>query len=109
MSDRLPMDIKQADGDLVIESINREQYHDVEAVGEVGGHEILLHARVTDGTVTGGNQPKLTIHSGGEWTGETYLDGASITKTFESVWALDRTVGELLRKHGLEQVGGVGD
>lgn len=103
------MNIQPDEGDHVREAINRAEYVDHKAVGEVDGHEILVHARVTDSTLSGGFRPKLTVYVGGEYDREEdiYLSGSTVRETFETVWGLDEAFGRLSREHDLELVEGV--
>ncbi|MFC6720932.1 hypothetical protein ACFQHN_25845 [Natrialbaceae archaeon GCM10025896] len=60
-----PMNIQHHDGDQVRETINRVEYADTVAVGEVDGHEVLVHAQIDNGT------PALVVLAGGELDRET--------------------------------------
>lgn len=103
------MNIQNHDGDLVREAVNREEYNQQKALGEVEGHEVLVVARVSDSTPTGGFRPKLTVHVGGEYDDGVYLSGSSVTETFDELWELDEAFGELYREHDLEYVDGGND
>jgi hypothetical protein len=98
-----PMNIQQADpGDHVREAINRAEYWPHKAVGEVDGYEVLVSARVTESTATGGFAPLLTVHVDGEWKDGVYLGGASIAERYDSLHSLDRDFGRLSREYDLE-------
>ena len=108
--ERLPsMDLitpKERGDDPVQEAINRAEYFDHNAVGDVRGYTVQVTARVTKSMVGGGGfNPVLTIHVGGEWDAETatYLTGSAwkLRETFDSVWALNDRFGKLCREHGL--------
>jgi hypothetical protein len=101
---RLPsMTLKEDDSDPVREALNRAEYFDHIAVGDVDGYAVQLVAKVTEQGLTSGFNPKLTITVGGEWDHETgtYLGGSTIRRSFDTVWQLDKEFGELCREHGL--------
>jgi len=102
-SGRPSMSIIKHDSDPVREALNRAEYYDHVAVGEVDGYAVQLIGRVTEQGLTPGFTPKLTIFVGGEWDHETgtYLGGSRIRRSFETVWQLDKEFGELCREHGL--------
>jgi hypothetical protein len=97
------MTLKEADSDPVREALNRAEYFDHIAVGDVDGYAVQLVAKVTEQGLTAGFNPKLTITVGGEWDHETgtYLGGSTIRRSFDTVWQLDEEFGELCREHGL--------
>jgi hypothetical protein len=97
------MTIENHDSDPVREALNRVEYFDRVAVGEVDGYAVQLVAKVTDQGLTGGFTPKLTITVDGEWDHETgtYLGGSTIRREFDTVWEMDAEFGELCREHGL--------
>jgi hypothetical protein len=98
-----PMNIKSHDYDPVREALNREEYFDHVAVGEVNEHAVMINARVTESTTTGGFKPVMTINVGGEWDHETatYLGGSSLKYGYDTVWEMDQRFGELCREYGL--------
>lgn len=99
------MNIQSHDGDLVREAINREEYWEHTAVGEISEHdgrieyEVLVVARVAET-----NTPKLTVYVGGEWDGDVYLGGSSVSRIYDRLWNLDAAFGELYRTYDLEMV-----
>ena len=97
------MTLKKHDGDSVREALNRAEYFDHVAVGEVDDYAVQVVAKVTDSGLTTGFTPKLTISVGGEWDHETgtYLGGSTIRSSFDTVWQMDNEFGELCREHGL--------
>lgn len=105
------MDIQAHDGDLVREAINRAEYVDHTAVGDVDGYEVFVHARVTDESLSAGFRPKLTVHVGGEFDRDqdVHLGGSTVRQTFDTLWDLDEAFGELCREHDLVAIEGVGD
>lgn len=100
---RVPsMDITNHDGDPIHEAINRDEYFDHVAIGEVRGHAVMVSARVP--TSMGKlKEPRLTVTVGGNWDDETetYLSGKRHHRYFDTLWELDERFGELCREHGL--------
>ena len=101
---RLPsMTLKKHDSDPVREALNRAEYFDHVAVGEVDGYAVQVVAKVTESGPTSDFTPRLTISVGGGWDHElgTYLGGSTVHRSFDTVWQLDDEFGELCREHGL--------
>jgi len=97
---RLPsMTLKKHDSDPVREALNRAEYFDHVAVGDVDGYAVQVVAKVTDSGLTSGFTPKLTISVGGDWDHETgtYFGGSTIRRSFDTVWELEDEFGELCR------------
>lgn len=105
-TDHNVMNIQGHDGDMVREAVNRSEYVEQKALGEVDGYEVLVVARVTEEGLTSGFRPKLTVHIGGRYEDGTYLGGSTVHDTFEELWDLDGAFGELYREHDLEFVEG---
>ena len=101
---RLPsMTITKHDSDPVIKALNRAEYFDHVAVGDVDGYAVKVVAKVTDQRLTSGFTPKMTITVGGTWDHETgtYLGGSTIRRSFNTVWKMDEEFGELCQEYGL--------
>jgi len=95
------MKIINHDGDLVREAVNRSEYHRHEAVGEVGGEDVLVSAFVNDRGF-----PVLNVYTGGrlETNPIEYVGGESVTERFDWVWELDTSFGEYFREYDLEML-----
>ena len=111
-----PMTLKKHDSDPVREALNRAEYFDHRAVGEVDGYAVRVIARVTnqelskgfiqkvtDKELLKGFIPEMMISVGGEWDHElrTYLGGSTIRRQFDSVFEMDEVFGKLCREYGL--------